>query len=96
MGLEGMTNEEMLELVNMHHRAMSKPGDVTNEPKYVKDVNVAEGQPLGGLRNPQRSRGTGGWEQQRCDPMSWQQIKQEGSSKAFQRVLDRLGGTNSP
>lgn len=41
MGLEGMTNEEMLELVNMHQRAMSKSVDVTNEPKYVKGVNVA-------------------------------------------------------
>lgn len=65
-----MTNEEMLELVNMHHRAMSKRGDMTNEPKYVKDVNVAEGQPLGGLGDPRRLTGTGGWEQQRCDPKS--------------------------
>lgn len=63
MGLEGMTNEKMLELVNMHHHAMSKMEDVTNEPKYVKDVNVAEGQPLGGLGDPQGPRGTGGWEQ---------------------------------
>lgn len=70
MGLEGMTNKEMLELVNMHHRAMSKPGDVTNEPECVKDVNVAEGQPLGGLGDPRRPRGTGGREQQRCDPTS--------------------------
>lgn len=58
-----MANEEMLELVNMDHRAMSKPGDVTNEPNYVKDVNIAEGQPLGGHGDPQRRRGTEGWEQ---------------------------------
>lgn len=69
MGLEGMTNEEMLELVNMHHRAMSKARDMTNEPKYVKDVNVAEGQPLGCPGDPQKLRGTGGWEQHRCDLM---------------------------
>lgn len=37
-----MTNEEMLELVNMHQRAMSKSWDVTNKHKYVKGVNVAE------------------------------------------------------
>lgn len=69
MGLEGMTNEEMLELVNMHHRAMSKARDITNEPKYVKDVNVAEVQPLGCPRDVQKLRGTGGWEQHRCDPV---------------------------
>lgn len=59
-----MTNEEMLELVNMHHRAMSKVRDITNEPK---DVNVAEVQPLGCPGDPQKPRGTGGWEQHRCD-----------------------------
>lgn len=69
MGLEGMTNEEMLELVNMHHCAMSKARDTTNEPKYVKGVNVAEGQPLGGPGDLQKPRGTGGWEQHRCDPL---------------------------
>lgn len=69
MGLEGMTNEEMLELVNMHHRAMSKARDTTNEPKYVKGVNVAEGRPLGGPGDLQKPRGTGGWEQHRCDPV---------------------------
>lgn len=69
MGLEGMTNEEMLELVNMHHRAMSKARDTTNEPKYVKGVNVAEGQPLGSPGDLQKPKGTGGWEQHRCDPL---------------------------
>lgn len=61
-----MTNEEMLELVNMHHRAMSKVRDITNEPK---DVNVAEVQPLGCPGDLQKPRGTGGWEQHRCDPV---------------------------
>lgn len=67
MGLEGMTNEEMLELVNMHHRAVSELGDVTNEPKYVRDGNVTGAQPLGGLGDPQRLRESGGWAQGRWD-----------------------------
>lgn len=60
MGLEGMTNEEMLELVNMHHCAMSKWGNVTNELEYVKDARVAKGQPAGGPRNPQPPGGREG------------------------------------
>lgn len=46
MGLEGMTNEEMLELVNMHHCEMGKWGNVTNELEYVKDAS-AKGRPPG-------------------------------------------------
>lgn len=56
MGLEGMTNEEMLELVNMHHSEMGKWGNVTNELEDVKDAR-AKGRPPRKPWDPLRGRG---------------------------------------